>query len=145
MAKIKDVDESVVQMAEQLATCAHAWQERRDRETPYISHPKKVAQIVTRNDEKACAWLHDTIEDTDTTKDILLAAGIPEHIVEAVVVLTHKDSEPYQEYLERVKGDKLATKVKVADMVANLTDKPTDRQIKKYTKGMEFLLDKRAG
>jgi len=40
-----------------------------------------------------------------------------------------------------VKCNELARKVKIADMLSNLADNPTDKQIKKYAKGLLFLVD----
>ncbi len=35
----------------------------------------------------------------------------------------------------------IKAKVKIADMLSNLADNPTDKQIKKYAKGLLFLVD----
>lgn len=61
---------------EEFATQKHSSQTRRDG-TPYISHPDRVQRHVRRvkgaskriDDIEAAAWLHDTLEDTDTTYD----------------------------------------------------------------------------
>jgi hypothetical protein len=55
--------------------------------------------------------------------------------------MTHKDGESYGKYLEPIKNNPLAKKVKIADMLANLADSPTEKQIQKYAKGLLFLLD----
>ena len=44
-------------------------------------------------------------------------------------------------YLARVKENPIALKVKIADMLCNLADDPTPRQVEKYRKGMLFLQD----
>lgn len=55
----------------------HNAQRRRTEKTPYIIHPMEVATIVsTMSDDEellAAAVLHDTIEDTDTTAEEILA------------------------------------------------------------------------
>ena len=124
-----------------LALAAHNGQFRRDGVTPYIKHPEAVAARV-KGDEmaEAVAWLHDVIEDTDQTADDLRAMLVPDNVIAAVELMTHPHGEPYKDYLKRIKTNPLATKVKIADMLANLSDSPTERQIKKYARGLLFLL-----
>ena len=40
-----------------------------------------------------------------------------------------------------IKQNKLAKSVKIADMLDNISDKPTEKQILKYAKGLAFLLE----
>ena len=108
---------------------------------PAIEHSKAVAAKVKGNElAEAVAWLHDVLEDTDVTAKDLLGRGVPKIVVTAVKTLTKPRWEPYEVYLERVKKDPLAAKVKVADMLPNLGDDPTERQIKKYAHGLLYLL-----
>jgi len=107
-----------------------------------IEHSIEVAQRVKGDTlAEAVALLHDVLEDTDLTGEDLLWSGVPVEVVSSVEVLTHPRWEPYKEYLHRVKKDPLATKIKIADMLTNLSDDPTDRQIKKYAEGLLFLLN----
>ena len=109
---------------------------------PAIKHSEAVvARVKGDESAEAVAWLHDVLEDTDVTAEDLLWSGVPVEVVTTVELLTHPRWEPYKTYLERVKVDPLATKVKVADMLTNLSDTPTERQIKKYAKGLLYLLD----
>ena len=62
--------------AANFAAIKHKDQRRKDPEgTPYINHPVGVAFILTaEGDVEEChvlqaAFLHDTVEDTDTTLD----------------------------------------------------------------------------
>ncbi|MEM9372561.1 MAG: HD domain-containing protein [Planctomycetota bacterium] len=63
------------QRAASFASRCHQGQMRRDRKTPYIAHPFRVAMTVRDvfgcDDHVAlcCALLHDTIEDTATDYD----------------------------------------------------------------------------
>ncbi len=85
-------------------------------------------------DDHICvALLHDVIEDSDITADDLLKEGVPEHIVAAVSLLTKPKyiEMTYKKYLVEVKANELARRVKIADMLSNLADDPTDDQIKK--------------
>lgn len=127
-------------LAEQIATFAHTGQYRRNGVTPYINHPREVASRVVTEEEKALAWLHDVIEDTTETEDSLRVAGVSEGVIVAVKLMIHPRGEPYWKYLKRVKQSSLSKIVKIADMLANLSDSPTEYQIKKYAKGLLYLL-----
>lgn len=130
-----------VLLAEQIATAAHAGQFRRGGEVPYIEHPRAVVSRVGEDWEaQVVAWLHDVLEDCDHTEATLVAAGIPQHLVEAVALLTKTGELPYEEYLEKVAQNPIATKVKIADMISNLADAPTPKQIQKYAHGLQRLL-----
>ena len=128
-----------VELAEKIAREAHEGQTRRDGVTPYIVHPEEVASRVDSPDLKVVAWLHDVIEDTPMTAEDLIDKGIKEDHVEAVILLTKKKGMSNIEYWEPMKGNPLARKVKVADMLTNLADDPTDHQKEKYAKGLEYL------
>lgn len=132
---------SLLALAEKLASEAHAGQFRRTGE-PYIEHPRAVVSRVSDDpDAQVVAWLHDVIEDTDVTAEKLNAAGIPHHLVEAVSLVTKTKGKSYEDYLEDIAASPLATKVKIADMLSNLADNPTDRQIRKYAKGLLRLTE----
>lgn len=112
----------------------------------YIQHPLYVASQVTTEQEKAVALLHDVIEDSDVTADVLLAAGLPSEVVSAVQILTKKKGQSYQEYLERVKMNDLARVVKLADLKHNSdlsrlkTVSDTDyERVKKYKNAIRYL------
>lgn len=126
-----------------IALSAHANQYRRDGTTPYITHCLAVAHRVRRFGEKhvCIALLHDVLEDTNVTVHDLLAAGVEEDIVAAVQILTKHPSRSYDEYLKVVKSNDLARNVKIADMLSNLADSPTNKQIRKYATGLLFLTE----
>ena len=132
----------VINNAFNLAKIAHHGQFRRDGVTPYFNHPKDVARRVTKYGYKyiAVAYLHDVLEDTKVTAHDLLEAGIDEDIVAAVQILTKHPSRSYDEYLKVLKSNDLARVVKVADMLSNLADDPTDKQITKYVNGISYLI-----
>ena len=112
----------------------------------YIKHPEKVASFVKTDEEKAVAYLHDVIEDTELTLEDLNEYGFSKEIIEAVDIITKKRGEDYQSYLNSVKKNKLARAVKLADLRHNsdLTrlTKVTEKDIKrkeKYQKAIDFL------
>ena len=128
---------SLVQLARRLATEAHAGQLRRGSERPFIEHPQAVVSRVGDDvDAQIVAWLPDVIEDSLHTADTLLEAGIPAHLVDAVVLLTKEPGIDYEAYVERVASSPLATQVKIADLISNLADNPTWAQIRKYSSAL---------
>ncbi len=131
----------LVDLAEVIAKAAHAGQFRHDGITPYIVHPKAVADSLENIRYKAVAWLHDVLEDTVVSKYDLMVYGVPADVIEAVEILTKKKNQPYGEYLKGVKENVMAKAVKIADMKANLADSPTPKQILKYTQGLSFLVE----
>ena len=128
-----------------IAVEAHKGQLRRGGE-PYCTHLTAVEDhLVRRGLEdplvRATALLHDVIEDTKTTEQDLLNAGIHPIVVEAVVAMTKRKGEPYADYLQRVADNPLALQVKISDMACNLADAPTPEQIMKYAEGLNFLVN----
>ena len=138
---------SYVEKALEIATRAHEGQYDKSG-VPYIEHPKHVAEHVHGDIAKATAYLHDVLEDTDVTADNLRAEGIPEEVVEAVIVLTHRDYEVYDKYIRRVKKHPIAREVKIADLehnsdasrIGKLT--PRDKaRLKKYEKALRIITE----
>lgn len=133
------MDPDIAVAAQRIATRAHNGQYRRNGKVPYIEHPKAVASRVDGTEAKAVAWLHDVLEDCDVSKEQLQSAGIPPQCIEAVELLSKTPDGDYDEYIERVAQNPLASKVKIADMISNLADHPTNEQLKKYAKGLTRL------
>ncbi|HEX6800121.1 MAG TPA: HD domain-containing protein [Ktedonobacterales bacterium] len=102
---------------------------------PFILHPLRVMLRVASDDERIAAVLHDVIEDTACTLDDLRRAGYGEHIIAALDHLTHRDDETYAAYIERVKDDLLARRVKLADLAENLAN---NRRIAETTTSPEL-------
>lgn len=125
-----------------IAEKAHHGQFRRNGKTPYIDHVHAVANRACRfGQEYTCvAYLHDVIEDSDFTAKDLIAFGVPKKIVDAVELLTKPNDLTYSEYLYRIGFNELARRVKICDMISNLADDPTDKQIAKYASGLLCLM-----
>ena len=112
----------------------------------YIKHPQKVASFVKSDEEKAVAYLHDVIEDTELTLEDLHEYEFSKEVIEAVDIITKKKGEDYQSYLNSVKKNKLARAVKLADLRHNsdltrltkVTEKDIERK-EKYQKAIDFL------
>lgn len=87
---------------------------------PYLNHVRRVVASQVRPDYRAVAWLHDVVEDTGVTLDDLRDIGFPDEVVEAVDAITHRPSEPRSDYYARVRANKIAWAVKLADVIDNV-------------------------
>lgn len=132
------------ELALQIAKKAHAGQVDKAGKD-YILHPMTVASCMDTDTEKAIAYLHDVLEDTDASVDELRNMFSTE-IVDAVITLTRNKDDSYFEYIQKVSKSKLAKKVKAADLLHNLDitriKEPTERDFKrleKYKKAILYL------
>ena len=106
----------------------------------YILHPIRVSQSFTGYNEKIVALLHDVVEDTEVTLGEI-EEKFNTMIALAVESLTHRKGEAYNDYIERVKLNPLATIVKIADITDNLdpSRQYKGRNDKRYKKALEKL------
>ena len=113
---------------------------------PYILHPINVALKTKTKDAFIAALLHDVMEDSDYTADDLLKAGIPDHIVDALRLLTHEKGTDYMVYVRGLKDNEIAREVKMADIkhnsdlsrIPHVTEKDLNR-VKKYKTALALL------
>ena len=88
---------------------------------PYVFHPFHLAEQMETEEETCTALLHDVMEDTAWTYEQLAAEGFPSSVMEALALLTHDDNTPYLDYVERLSGNRIAARVKLADLRHNST------------------------
>ena len=138
------------------AELAHTGQMRRSGE-PYIEHPIAVANIINQyypGEPLLCtaALLHDTLEDAvengnfkdeqelvDTIKSSYRNPQEGMKVLSIVYALTHAKEVAYGDYVLELSGNKDALKIKLADMLHNLTSSPSPRQAKKYGDAIDML------
>jgi (p)ppGpp synthase/HD superfamily hydrolase len=128
-----------------LAVQAHAGQKDKAG-APYVLHPLRLMCRMDTDEERIAAVLHDVIEDTGHTLAELREAGYPEPVLAALDRLTKRGGETYDLFIERVIPDRIARKVKLADLednmtvtrVRQLTDKDRDR-LNRYLKAWSRL------
>ena len=112
--EIKDLNKAF-----EIASMAH--KNQRDKGgTEYIAHPLAVSEMVGSIDEKIVALLHDVVEDTYVTLEELTAFGFGKDIIEAIDAISKKVGESTNDYMNRVKNNKLACSVKKADLLHNM-------------------------
>lgn len=86
---------------------------------PYFRHPEAVASQLTDEKDKIVGWLHDVLEDTNFSPGILRMIFGAE-IIEALDAITHREGEPWEDYISRVEKNPIATRVKIADLTHNM-------------------------
>lgn len=129
-----------IEIAADAASQAHRGQFRKNSKTPYIVHPKRVAELVKffggDHIGVIAAWLHDVIEDCkDGEKivhDTLLQTNLPQQEINeifAIISALTKNydiqgkSERLAESLERIKkAPSQAILIKLCDRMDNLVD-----------------------
>ena len=121
-------------------------------EEPYITHPLAVMEMMDTEEEKIVAVLHDIIESTSAKLEIVFGGKnstitynnivyeLSLTIALAIHKLTHTNEEAYMDYIQKVATSKLATKVKIADIVHNLSETPSEHAKEKYLKALPILL-----
>ena len=140
--------------AKMFATAAHAaiGQKRKYSGDDYIVHPQRVAAIVEKHggtDEMiAAAWLHDTVEDTDVTPDLITkmfgdnVADIVEGLTD--VSLPSDGNRAKRKSIDRMHSARASTEaqfVKCADIIDNSWDiAENDLSFAKVYKSEVFLL-----
>lgn len=137
---------STLERAIDIAKDAHKGQKDKAGKE-YIGHPMRVMEAGITVEEKIVGVLHDVIEDTHWTFDMLAAEGFSKDIMEAIHCLTKANAkEPYDKFIARIKKNPLAIAVKLNDLTDNmdirrlpyLSDKDVKR-LKKYLKAYKQL------
>jgi len=138
------------------AVKAHEGQMRSDG-TPYIKHPERVAEFVKKFKKShnidaliSAAYLHDTVEDTDTTHEDLVKmyGGLIASLVKELTSDNSKIADiGKNEYLAQkmAKMSSWALVIKLADRLDNVRDIATAKTPewrRKYRAETEKILDR---
>lgn len=115
---------------------------------PYIFHPVHLAEQMDTESEICTALLHDVVEDSDYTLKDLKNVGFSQEVLDAVALMTHAKEVPYMEYVCAIRKNKIARKVKKADLRHNsdtkrkpvVTEKDRKR-LQKYKIALAILED----
>lgn len=102
-----------------IAAAAHAGQVDKGGE-PYIFHPIRVMLRMQSAPERIVAVLHDVVEDSDVTLELLGAEGFSQEVLSAVDALTKRKGESRSDAARRAKKDRIALAVKLADNAENM-------------------------
>ena len=138
---------STLERAIEIATQAHEGQVDKAGNA-YIGHPLRVMEMGRTIEEKIAGVLHDIVEDSPWTFEMLEAEGFAPEIIAALKCVTKiSENEDYDDFIERVKKNPLAVAVKINDLTDNmdirrlpyLSDKDVKR-LKKYLKAYKKLV-----
>lgn len=117
---------------------------------PYIGHLYRVSNRLESVEEKCAGLLHDTLEDIDgMTPEILLDLGIPQRVIDTVLLVTKTEGVPYDVEIDNIisSGNLSAIRLKHADMSDNtdperlkqVSEEFRQHAIKKYTRQLVKL------
>lgn len=118
---------------------------------PYIFHPYHLAEQMTDEISACVALLHDVVEDTPITMDIL-EKEFPPQVTAAVRLLTHDKDTDYFDYIKAIKNNPVAKAVKLADLEHNsdhtriadcksISEEKREYWNQKYTLARRILLE----
>jgi len=143
------------------ARLAHVGQTRRDG-SEYFTHPSEVRNIARGfypqdHVVQMAALLHDSLEDApgSTMKSIeemeefirgsIQDPAAGDEVIRVVRALTHEKGGDYTSYVVSLMNDRPALRVKLADMVHNLSDAPRPKQKMKYKAALDAMGDQTGG
>lgn len=131
----------------EIATRAHAGQVDKAGE-PYVLHLLRVMLSRENDLERICAVLHDVLEDSDISFDVLRKEGFSEEVIVVLDCLTKRKDESYDEFITRILENETACHVKLADLCDNMNlsriENPNGKdeaRIKKYNEAAERIMD----
>ena len=110
----------ILDRAKEIARTAHEGQVDKAGK-PYIEHPMRVMNMGMSMEEKIAGVLHDVVEDSEWTFEMLEKEGIPKDVMDALRCVTKlSEDEDYDHFIARVKTNPLAVKVKLNDLKDNM-------------------------
>ena len=116
---------------------------------PYINHVTRVMNMGETDNEKIVGVLHDVIEDTHWSFEQLGNEGFSKEVIDALKCVTKtSEDEDYQEFINRIKINPLAVKVKLNDLTDNMDVKRMPevlesdlKRLNKYLKAYNELIN----
>lgn len=115
------INTSLTAQAAMLAQKAHAGEVSRTG-GPAFEHYAATACALGTEAEVCVAYLCDALDTGKVTVDDLRAARFPEEVVEACICLKRGEGEEFFDFIQRIKGNSLAVRVKRADLVQTIED-----------------------
>ena len=87
---------------------------------PYILHPLRLMLHLRSDVDRIVGVLHDVVEDTHFTQEDLRSRGYPTDVLEALDCLTKRPAEEYEDFIQRIKPNPIARRVKLVDLEDNM-------------------------
>ncbi len=139
-------DNELVELAAKICVERHAGQTDKVGQ-PYILHPMRVALKCDTPEQKIVAFLHDVVEDCGVTAEELLVDGFSPEIVEAILSVTKREGETYEDFVRRANQNPIGRIVKLRDLEDNLNalrldhfDADMAARYNKYLAARRYLL-----
>ena len=128
----------ILDRSKEIAKAAHEGQVDKAGK-PYIEHPMRVMKMGKTVEEKIAGVLHDVVEDSEWTFEMLEKEGIPKDVMDALRCVTKlSEDEDYDHFIARVKTNPLAVKVKLNDLKDNMDitrlDQVTEKDLARLNK-----------
>jgi hypothetical protein len=94
---------------------------------PYLFHVVRVAMAMRTDEERVVALLHDAVSSVVTLEgQVELVRKLRLHfgdaITKTVLSLTWNEYDPYMDYIRRLSANRMAVKVKLADLADNMRE-----------------------
>lgn len=136
-----------------VAIAATAHQGQLDKaNAPYIMHPLRLMMRGKDELEQIVAVLHDVVEDSDWTLEQLAKEGFPPEVIAAIDCLTRRAEESYDQFIDRILTNALATGVKRYDLEDNMMltrmkvlDQKDIERLQRYHKAHQRVMATLAG
>lgn len=150
--KMQDFPVGKCRLAYAFAKYCHSemGQKRKGSGEPYFVHPKGVAKIVMDNggneDQICAAFCHDLLEDVPFVSYDELKKGFNQHVADLVLELTNQRYKIEEIGKEAYMTDKLmklsneALLIKLADILYNISDNPTEAQEIRMFKNLKAMI-----
>jgi (p)ppGpp synthase/HD superfamily hydrolase len=113
---------ATLERAIQLAAIYHAGQFDKMGK-PYILHPLRVMSnlgLDVTEVDRIVAVLHDAVEDTEMTLEMLRDEGFTEEAITAIKLLTKVKGYNEDEYYRNILNNPIARRVKIKDLEDNM-------------------------
>lgn len=111
---------STIEKAIEIAVAAHKGQKDKSG-ADYISHPLRVMERGKSEIEKICGVLHDVLEDSKWTFEMLENEGFSDEVISVLRCVTKEsEEEDYEIFINRIAQNPIAVEVKINDLLDNM-------------------------
>lgn len=111
---------STIEKAIEIAVAAHKGQKDKSG-AEYILHPLRVMVRGKSEIEKICGVLHDVVEDSEWTFEMLKNEGFSDEVIAVLRCVTKEsEKEDYDVFINRIAQNPIAVEVKINDLLDNM-------------------------